>query len=132
MPIEKKDNQPPISREFIEKTFFKFFNFAKNIVGETKALEFALNSHQITERFYGHLAFIKLDENINLTFQKEQLGDREILGFSLWMQKYISDLKGFMVGIGRVDATEIAGQLKSVLEAAGFFEYFNQAEELKF
>jgi hypothetical protein len=48
------------------------------------------------------------------------------------MYNFIGELKNFMIGVGDIEATTIVGSLQPILEQAGFFEYFQQAEELKY
>ncbi len=132
MDSESKVDRVSVSREVIEKTFSAFFDYVAKIVGETKALEFALNSHRSTEKYYGSLALISFDESKNLSFVNPEIYDREILGFSLWMQKFIRELKDYMIGIGTISLTEILGPLEITLKSTGFLEYYTQAEQLKF
>jgi hypothetical protein len=66
-----------------------------------------------------------------LNSEHQNLQDRDILGFSLWMYNFVGELKNFMIGVGNIEVTTIVGSLQPTLEQAGFFEYFQQAEELK-
>ena len=121
-----------LSKDVLEKTFIAFLNYVTVFVGENKAWEFARHSHQETEKYYHNLALIQLGENKNLNFSNPVLTDKELLGFSLWMHKFVAELKDFMVGVGRVEPEKILGNLKKSLEPSGFLEFFKQARELSF
>jgi hypothetical protein len=121
-----------LSKDILEKTFNAFLNYVAAFVGENKAWEFALHSRQETERYYSNLALIQIGENKNLHFLNAALTDKELLGFSLWMHKFVAELKDFMVGVGKIEPDKILGNLKKSLEPSGFLEFFEQARELSF
>jgi hypothetical protein len=121
-----------LSKEILEKTFNAFFNYVAVFVGENKAWEFARHSRQETEKYYSNLVLIQIGEDKKLNFLNPVLSDKELLGFSLWMHKFIADLKDFMVGVGKVELDKILGNLKKSLATSGFLEFFEQARELSF
>jgi hypothetical protein len=121
-----------LSKDVLEKTFVAFFNYVAAFVGENKAWEFARHSRQETEKYYSNLVLIQIGENNSLNFLNPVMTDKELLGLSLWMHKFVAELKDFMVGVGRVEPDKILGNLKKSLERSGFLEFFEQARELSF
>lgn len=119
-----------ISKDILEKTFKAFLNYVEGFVGESKAWEFAQHSRRETEKYYKNLSLIQLDEKKNLILANPTISDKELLGFSLWMSKFVSELKEFMVGVGKVEPEKIVGSLKKSLEPTGFLDFFQQAKEL--
>lgn len=132
MPEEKTSTTSNITMENIRQAYAKFHDFVSQIIGERKANEFAHHSYRMTCQYFSSLESLKFGENNELTSDYQVLKDRDILGFSLWMYNFISELKNFMIGVGNIDPAAILGTLHPPLEQAGFFEYFRQAEELKY
>jgi hypothetical protein len=116
----------------LEKAFDRFFDYVAGFVGEKKALEFAEKSHQEIEKYFTNIVSIKLEQGRRIRFNQDDLSDKEILGFSLWMRQFLKELTDFMIGLGKVDPEEITGDLNQKLKSLGFFEYFEQAKELKY
>jgi hypothetical protein len=127
----RSQTKQPINR-ILEKSFDRFFNYVAGFVGEKKALEFAEKSHQEIEKYFTNIVDIELGQGCKIKFIQNDLSDKEILGFSLWMRQFLKELKDFMIGLGKVDPEEITGDLKQELRSLGFFEYFEQAKELKY
>lgn len=121
-----------ISKDILEKTFKAFLSYVEGFVGENKAWELVQQSRQETEKYYKNLSLIQLDEKKNLVLVNPTITDKELLGFSLWMSKFVAELKEFMVGVGKVEPEKILGTLKKSLEPTGFLEFFQQAKELSF
>lgn len=121
-----------LPKDILEKTFTAFLKYVAVFVGENKAWEFARHSRQETEKYYSNLDLIQIGEDKSLNFLNPVLTDKELLGFSLWMHKFVAELKDFMVGVGKVEPDKILGSLKKSLEPSGFLEFFEQARELSF
>jgi hypothetical protein len=128
---ESKNHNTTVTLEIIRETFSKFHAFVAQFVGERKADEFSQHSYRLTCRYFSSLESFRIDEKNVLNSEHQNLQDRDILGFSLWMYNFVGELKNFMIGVGNIEVTTIVGSLQPTLEQAGFFEYFQQAEELK-
>jgi hypothetical protein len=129
---QNERNKTQSSQQILRKSFRIFFNYAAGFVGEKKTLEFAEKSHENICRYYRHLSDIQLSEEGKIRFAQNKITDSEILGFSLWMRQFMEELKSFMVGIGRTDPEEITAEMKDELKTIGFFEFYEQAKELKY
>jgi hypothetical protein len=116
----------------IQKAFDIFFSFAEEIVGESKAIEFLQESYQLTEKYYAHISRMQLDLNRKLMYKSREIGDKEVLGFSLWMHKFMVKLSDFMIGIGHIEPEKMLGDLSDILKSYGFFDYYEQARELRY
>ena len=127
-----KNQNPTVTLEIIREAFTEFHAFVTQFVGERKADEFSHHSYRLTCRYFSSLESIRFNEKNELNSEYHNLQDRDILGFSLWMYNFIGELKNFMIGVGDIEATTIVGSLQPILEQSGFFEYFQQAEELKY
>ena len=120
------------SHEILQKVYLSFHAFVAEFVGDKKAEEFARQTYRLTCRYYRKLESLQLNEDNRLNSEMEYLEDPQILGFSLWMNNFVNELKSFMIGVGDIELDAIVGSLRSPLEKTGFFEYFQQAEELKY
>jgi len=123
--------QVPLS-QVLQDAFDVFFSFAEGILGESKAQEFVAESYQLTEKYYGHISRIHIDLNRKLSYKSREIGDKEILGFSLWMHKFMTKLSDFMIGIGQIEPEKMLGDLSNTLKPYGFFEYYEHARELRY
>ena len=126
------NQNPTVPLEIIREAFTEFHRFVTQFVGERKTDEFAHHSYRLTCRYFSSLESIHFNEKNELNSEYHNLQDRDILGFSLWMYNFVGELKNFMIGVGDIEATAIVGSLQPILEPSGFFEYFQQAEELKY
>lgn len=116
----------------MQKAFDIFFSFAEGIVGESKAIEFLQESYQLTKNYYAHISCMQLDLNRKLIYKSREIGDKEVLGFSLWMHKFMVKLSDFMIGIGHVEPEKMLGDLSDTLKSYGFFDYYEQARDLRY
>ena len=121
-----------VDLDIIREAYSCFLAFVSKFVGEKKAEEFSHHSYRLTCRYFSSLESLRFNEENVLTSEYQHLKDRDILGFSLWMYNFVSELKNFMIGVGDIDVSAVVGSLQPTLEKAGFFEYFQQAEELKY
>lgn len=127
----KNPSEPAIGR-ILEKAFDCFFNYVADLVGAKKAMEFAEKSHQDIEKYFSSLSYLKLEHGSAIKFMNADVSDKEVLGFSIWMRQFLKELKDSMVGLGNVEPEKITGDLTQPLRKIGFFEYFEQAEELRY
>jgi len=118
--------------DLLNQAYSQFFKFVSEFVGDKKAKEFAGQSYKSTEKYYSGISTFQIDDQNQLRFKNFELGDREILGFGIWMYQFIKELQNFMVGIGKVDPNLILGKWAGDFESTNFFEYFKQARELKY
>ncbi len=124
-------SKQPVS-QILEKAFDCFFDYVSGLVGVKKAMEFAEESHKVIEKYFSSLSYLQLEQGSKIKFINTDVSDKEILGFSLWMRQFLKELKEFMIGLGKVEPEEITGDLSHSLRAIGFFDYYEQAKELKY
>ncbi len=126
------DVKLPLDPDLLNKAYTQFFQFVSEFVGEKKAREFSRQSYQITQKYCSGISTFQIDDQNQLHIKNFELGDREILGFGIWMYQFIEELQNFMVGIGKVDPIRILGKWAGDLKPTNFFEYFHKARELKY
>jgi hypothetical protein len=120
------------ANQTLKKTFDLFNRYVVQIVGEKKSFELATNTLLSIEGYYKGLTVFKLHEDHQLEIDSSEITEKEILGFSIWMQQFLKEVKELMIGLGRVDVKEITAELKVELEALSFYDYFEQAKELNY
>lgn len=118
--------------QVLQKTFQQFRDYIRNIVGDKKAAEFALRSHQTIQPYFRNLTNFQIGTDLNLQVQKQELTENEILAFSVWMFQFIKEMKSFMIGIGRVDPRQFTRDLSKPLQEMGFYEFYEQAGEFDY
>lgn len=116
--------------QILEETFDLFFAYGESIVGQRKSTEFARNTYKSVESYFRSLSNIQFLEDHHIKIKAECISEKEILGFAIWMQQFLTTLKNFMIGLGEVDAKMITESLKEELLPLNFYEFFEQAKEL--
>ena len=120
------------ANQTLKKTFDLFNRYVVQIVGEKKAFELATNTLLSIEGYYKGLTVFKLHDDHQLEIDSSKITEKEILGFSIWMQQFLKEVKELMIGLGRVDVKEITAEMKDELETLSFYDYFEQAKELNY
>jgi len=124
------DSRP--ASEILEQTFAQFFKYVADATDQAKAMDFARQSYQTIQAYFHNLSAFQLEENGGLKIDKEDLTDKDVLAFSVWMQQFLKLLRNFMIGLGRIDPAYITQHLQTSLKELGFYEYFEQAKELNY
>ncbi len=118
--------------EILEQTFARFFEYVAEAADRSKATDFARQSYQTIQAYFHNLSAFQLNEDGGLKIDKEELTDKDVLAFSVWMQQFLKLLRNFMIGLGRIDPAQITEHLQPSLKQLGFYEYFEQAKELNY
>ena len=126
------DANVQVDPDLMNKAYLQFFKFVSEYVGDKKAREMARQSYQSALKYYGGMRAFNITEQNQLNFNNSNTGEREILGFGIWMYQFVNELQNFMVGVGKVDPHRILGKWADSLKPTNFFEYYNQARELKY
>ncbi len=105
---------------------------AVEYIGADKTARFFKESFERVRPYFPYLEVFSTAPDLKLHVKKEPLADRELLAFAAWMRVFINRLQEFLVGLGHLDIREITQLHRDELEAVRFYEYFQQAEELKF
>ena len=61
-----------------------------------------------------------------------EAGDREVFAVAMWLQQYLREIRAFMVGIPPFDVRDLTADIREDLAAVGFYDYFEQAQDLKY
>lgn len=107
-------------------------NYGQQLLGESKCRNMLQASYQVVLPYFPYLEQLKISDSFEIGATEAQISEKEILAFSAWMQHFISSLKSFMVGLGRLDITDLTGELHDPLETIGFYEFYRQARELQY
>ena len=125
-PVAEKLSQ----KEILKKTFELFYQYAITVVGEKKAESLVKNTYESIQSYYPNISLIKLLEDHQIHFEEEEITEKEVLGLAIWMQQFLTALKNFMIGLGKVDALVLTKDIQNELEKLSFYEFFDQAKEL--
>jgi hypothetical protein len=129
------DQETPVAEELsqkqiLEKTFAFFSQYAISIVGQKKAKELVKSAYESVQAYYPNISLIQLLEDHQIQFEEEDITEKEVLGLAIWMQLFLTTIKSIMIGLGKVDAHTITGDIHDQLESLNFYEFFEQAKEL--
>ncbi len=125
------ENELPDSG-LLENVFHLFFDYVSGIVGRKKSLELALKSKASISQYFRNMSNFEVSEKGELSFTAEEVGDKDVLAFSIWLQQFLKELKEIVTGIGHFDAGELTVELEPELRKLGFYEYFDSASELRY
>jgi len=90
------------------------------------------SSHQQILPYFQVLSKFKVTDNNELKIELKNITDKELLGFTVWVQQFIKELRKFMVGLGKLTIESITSEIKDELEEVGFYEYYKQATQLEY
>lgn len=90
------------------------------------------SSYQKIIPYFQLLSQFKISDKNELIIEQSNIGDKELLAFTVWIQQFIKELKQFMVGLGKLNIETLTEEIKEQLEEIGFYEYYKQATELEY
>ena len=90
------------------------------------------SSYQKINSYFQLLSQFQISEKNELIIEQDNVSDKELLAFTVWIQQFIKELKQFMVGLGTLNIETLTEEIKEQLEEIGFYEYFKQAMELEY
>ena len=117
-------------KEILEKTFELFFHYALSVLGAKKTDSLLKTTYESVQSYYPNISQIKLIQDHQIHFEEEEITEKEILGLAIWLQQFLTAIKNFMIGLGKVDAQSITINIHDQLEPLNFYEFFEQAKEL--
>ncbi len=129
---DAKNTESNATDKIFRKTYQLFFQYVADVVGDRKARAMAEQSYQTILKYFRNLATFELGNGSEINVGKPDLTDKEILAFSVWMQQLLKELKNFMIGVGHIDAEAITKEIQEPLKELGFYDFFEQAEELNY
>lgn len=121
-----------VSAELVTIVYHRCFGFAANILGNRKSGELLQSSYTTILQYFHSLKNFSVTEDWRLQIIRNNISENDLLAFAVWMQQFIRELKGFVVGIGNLDIRMLTEEVSEELEQSGFYEYYRQAQELKY
>lgn len=122
----------PVSAELVNTVYCRCFGFAASILGNKKSGELLQSSYKTILQYFHSLQNFSVTEDWRLQINCGEISGNDLLAFAVWMQQFIRELKGFVVGIGNLDIRMLTEEESEELEQSGFYEYYYQAQELKY
>ena len=89
-------------------------------------------SYQKIKPYFQVLSIFEITNKNELIITQSKITDKELLGFTVWIQQFIKELKQFMVGLGKFNIESITVEIRDELEEIGFYDYYKQAMELDY
>lgn len=122
----------PVSAELITIVYRRCFGFAASILGNKISGELLQSGYKTILQYFHSLQNFSVTEDWRLQINCEEISENDLLAFAVWMQQFIRELKGFVVGIGNLDIRMLTEEVSEELEQSGFYEYYRQAQELEY
>lgn len=114
----------------LQKTFQLFRDYCAEIAGDEATKDWIKESHSVIREYFKNLDKFLLDEQAELQKLPEEISDKEVLAFSVWMQQFMNQLKAAYIGIGKINVESITQPVQPALEELGFYSFYEQAQEL--
>lgn len=121
-----------INPQLLQHLYTVCYNFSASLIGKKKTREMLDTSYQKIKPYFQVLAKFELTNKNELKITQGTITDKELLGFTVWIQQFIKELKQFMVGLGKFSIESITVEIKDELEEIGFYDYYKQAMELDY
>lgn len=128
----RKGSNNSISPQLLQHLYTLCYNFSASLIGKKKTRDLLESSHQQILPYFQVLSKFKVMDNNELKIELKTITDKELLGFTVWLQQFIKELRKFMVGLGKLTIESITSEIKDELEEVGFYEYYEQATELEY
>lgn len=128
----RKETNNSISPQLLQHLYTLCYNFSASLIGKKKTREMLKSSHQQILPYFQVLSKFKVTDNNELKIDLKAITDKELLGFTVWLQQFIKELRKFMVGLGKLTIESITSEIKDELEEVGFYEYYKKATELEY
>lgn len=126
------ENNNAISPQLLQHLYTLCYNFSASLIGKKKTREMLESSYEQILPYFQTLSNFKVTEKNELDIEFKTIGDKELLGFTVWIQQFIKELRHFMVGLGKLTIESITTEIKDELEEVGFYEYYKKAKELEY
>jgi hypothetical protein len=121
-----------ISPQLLQHLYTVCYNFSASLLGKKKTREMLETSYQKILPYFQVLSIFEINSKNELVITQSTISDKELLGFAVWIQQFIKELKNFMVGLGKFNIESITVEIKDELEEIGFYDYYKQAMELDY
>jgi hypothetical protein len=121
-----------ISPQLLQHLYTLCYNFSASLIGKKKTREMLKSSHEQILPYFQVLSAFKVTDKNELRIELMTITDKELLGFTVWIQQFIKELRRFMVGLGKLTIESITTEIKDELEEVGFYEYYKKATELEY
>lgn len=121
-----------ISPQLLQHLYTVCYNFSASLIGKKKTREMFDASYQKIKPYFQVLSTFEITNKNELKITEGKITDKELLGFTVWIQQFIKELKQFMVGLGKFNIESITVEIKDELEEIGFYDYYKQAMELDY
>ena len=121
-----------INPQLLQHLYTVCYNFSASLIGKKKTREMWDTSYQKINPYFQVLSKFEITSKNELKITEGNITDKELLGFTVWIQQFIKELKQFMVGLGKFNIESITVEIKDELEEIGFYDYYKQAMELDY
>lgn len=117
--------------QLLQKTYSIYFEYVVYATDKIKAHQLAKKCYDNLTDYFKNLKKFEIQNNGGIT-TLQNLSENDILAFSVWMQQFLEELRGFVIGLGKVDPEEITVEIREQLKEINFYEYFEQAKALNY
>ncbi len=121
-----------INPKLLQHLYTLCYNFSASLIGKKKTRDMLDSSYERISSYFQVLSVFKIADNNELLIEQNNISDKELLAFTVWIQQFIKELKQFMVGLGKLNIETLTTEIKDQLEEIGFYEYYEQAKELEY
>lgn len=125
-------NEKTISAALLGRVYTICYEFGVTLLGKRTSETYMRSSRETVLPYFPYIKKFSINEEKNLQIEGENITDKELLAFAVWMQQFIREMKHLLVGIGHLDIRHLTEEIQGELEQAGFYEYYRQAQKLEY
>ena len=121
-----------ITPELLKEVFSALNTYLEEHYAPGEAHYFFQKSREKILPYFHQLEQFKLTDDGQLHIETSRLDDGVVLAFAVWLQQFMKEVRAEMIGLPLPDIETLTESHQAPLEAAGFYEFFQQASELEY
>lgn len=123
---------PTLSTELLQRTFNSCFLFAEAHIGAQATGEIFQDSYRKILDYFPNLDIFYIDSNLLLQVDGANPDENQLLAFAVWIQQFIREFQQMMIGLPEIDIRKLTLEAAEALENAGFYDFYQQASQLRY
>ncbi|RMF59302.1 MAG: hypothetical protein D6748_06745 [Calditrichaeota bacterium] len=125
-------NNQDISTNIFPSIYERSLRYFSKWLGASRTTHLAQEAYEKIVDYFPNLQMIFSLKEETLQVSPQPVDEKRLIAFAVWLQQFVKLCKQNLVGIGEPDIMEITDPLKDVLESNGFYQFYQDAQELEY
>ena len=101
-------------------------------IGAQATGEIFQDSYRKILDYFPNLDIFYIDNTFHLQIDGAIPDENQLLAFAVWIQQFIREFQQMMVGLPEIDIRQLTLEAAETLEKAGFYDFYQQASQLRY